>query len=419
LRKWTNFSTTINKLKELDTAICGFPDYREMYSKNILLELYRLAHRQFPWQRKPNSRRLVRYFKIFGHADVAPILLRKIGLTPKELYTLGLSFTGMFLDMFGMEDPIKIEIPGLVQDHVDFFLGHFSIELAAIKEKIAAAQSYDQDYVYAMNPLKIYPLVWVTLRNKRTLIAPVPTYLLNRFTEGVYYEICDAEGFSAAFGNSFQEYIGEVLAAANKARKSVILSEREYHVGKELKHSVDWILADESGTLFIECKTKKIRYAAKIGLATTEVLDEDLEKMAGFVVQTYKTLIDAKNRAYEHWQPNEQTLYPVIVTLEDWYTFGDRIVKAIDDRILDALAKAKIPESILQTNPYTICSADEFELAAEIIGQVGIQKFMLKKVDNEHRYWSLGAYMPNYFRDEMKSVGNLFPDAERAIHPSL
>jgi len=41
--------------------------------------------------------------------------------------------------------------------------------------------------------------------------------------------------------------------------------------------------------LFIECKTKKLRYGAKIGL------DEDLEKMAGFIVQIYKTLTDALN----------------------------------------------------------------------------------------------------------------------------
>lgn len=52
-------------------------------------------------------------------------------------------------------------------------------------------------------------------------------------------------------------------------------------------------MSDESATLFIECKTKKIRYEAKSSIASTTVLDEELEKMADFVVQSYKTLLDA------------------------------------------------------------------------------------------------------------------------------
>jgi hypothetical protein len=39
----------------------------------------------------------------------------------------------------------------------------------------------------------------------------------------------------------------------------------------------------------------------KVGLASTDILNEDLDKMAGFIVHIYKTLTDAMKGRYPHW----------------------------------------------------------------------------------------------------------------------
>jgi hypothetical protein len=313
---------------------------------------------------------------------------------------------------------VNLDVPGLTQESLNKFVRHFAIDIAHLKRQIAAAQSYDQDYGYTLSPLKIFPLVWVDLKNQRSLIAPVPTFLVRRFTEGVYYEVCNAPNFSKAFGNAFQRYVGEVLHATNEDPKSKILPEHEYHVGKERKDIVDWIVTDDTADLFIECKTKKIRYASKIALAKTEVLDEDLDKMATFIVQAYKTLKDAQQGLYEHWSPKGRPIYPIIVTLEDWYVSLPNIVTAIDERVRKKLAELNIDDLVLQQNPYTICSVADLERAMQVIAQVGARPFMNRRFEGDTRFWPIRSFMLSAFKDEMRHVRtNLFPDEMDRIGP--
>lgn len=315
-RTWDVLANAINKLKDLENGIGKH--YDKLLEKNILLEMYRIAHRQFPWQHRHPGALLTRYFKIFGRPELDALLEQRIGLNAKTLYVIGLALMGVFLERFGLTLPPRVEITGITKAHVDRFIDHFSRDLATLRKAVADAQSYDQDYAYALNPLKITPLIRTDVNGTPMLIAPIPAYLLQRFTEGVYYEILDAPGFAAAFGTAFQDYVGEALAVVNKGTAFTVLPEAMYHVGKDQKHTVDWIVSDASADLFVECKTKRIRYAAKIALASTGVLDEDLDKMAGFVVQIYKMLADAQQGLYPQWKPSDRAVYPIVLTLEEW-----------------------------------------------------------------------------------------------------
>ena len=194
-------------------------------------------------QRPPNNRVLLRYFRIFGTPQFDPILKASIGISAVELYTLGLAFTGHFLNEFGFGLPERIEFPEITPEGFARFVDHFSTSMDSLRQQAKEQQSYDQDYAYTFNPLRRYPLIQVISDGKRGLIAPIPTFLFWRFTEGVYYEICDAAGFSDVFGSSFQNYVGDVLAAINKPVSFLILAEQDYHVGKNRKDSVDWIVS--------------------------------------------------------------------------------------------------------------------------------------------------------------------------------
>src|ERR1700732_3006197 len=69
LRQWKTFSTIINAIKELENDIYG-----ALGGKNILIEMLRVAHRQFIWQSNiPNSGATVRYYKIFNRDRISEI----------------------------------------------------------------------------------------------------------------------------------------------------------------------------------------------------------------------------------------------------------------------------------------------------------------------------------------------------------
>jgi hypothetical protein len=420
MRTWEHFSSAVNKLKQLENSIAGNPAYRSLFKENILQEIFRMSHRQFHWQQQPNTDDLMRYFKIFGSTELEPILVRELGLNARQLYMLGLGVIALYLDNFGINEPVQVDMKGILdQEHVDRFIGRFSIGIDDLRENIKETQSYDQDFAYTMNPLLVNPLIWITENGRRVLIAPIPTYVLRRFTEGIYYEICNSEGFSDAFGPSFQNYVGEVLSATTRDSAASFLEEETYKVGKIRKDSVDWIMKDDTATLFIECKTKKVRYEAKVALTDTVALNKDLEKMADSVVQVYKTLVDALNGHYNHWQPDDRPIYPMIVNLEEWFAFGDGIVPVIDERVRIKLIEAGMNPELLAQHPYSICSVKDLEYSASVMAQVGILEYMQLKNDEEHRYWSHGSYASSNFYQQMKNRQDLFPDAWTAIHPGL
>ena len=120
----------MNRLKNIENEIT-----KQFYSKdNVLLEMYRLAHREFPWQSLPSSIWINRYYKNFSHPKLDAIIQRVTGLTAQELYMFGLGLTGFYLQTFALDYPARIELPNIAPEKFDLFLQRFSKDLSEIKK---------------------------------------------------------------------------------------------------------------------------------------------------------------------------------------------------------------------------------------------------------------------------------------------
>lgn len=98
-RSWNTLADALNKLRDLENGTAkAYPkDY------NVLLEMFRIAHRQFPWQQPQRATRaLSRYFKIFSTPDLSALIAQKTGLDAYQLYSIGLALTGFFMDGFAL-----------------------------------------------------------------------------------------------------------------------------------------------------------------------------------------------------------------------------------------------------------------------------------------------------------------------------
>jgi hypothetical protein len=259
LRSWRSFSATLNTLKDLDNDISD--RYGELYRSKIFVEMSRHAHHQFWWQRSYKlGPEVTRYLKIFSSPAVDAILQSHLGMSTRALYAIGLSFSGHFLGAYEFVAPIKIHLTSVTAQDVDRFLSLYARDMEAMRALCREAQSFDENFIYAFNPLLQYPLV--SYAGGSRLIAPAPRLLLRRFTEGVYYDV----------------------------------------IGKNKKRSIDWIASDTTGELFIECKTKRMRLDAKFALSDLTPLEGELDKLGYFAVQVYKTLTDALEGGYPHWR---------------------------------------------------------------------------------------------------------------------
>jgi hypothetical protein len=405
LRRWDDLAGAINHIKRLDNeAYVAFGDQRD-----VLLEMHRIAHRQFPWQTGMGVNSLMRAFKIFGGGTVEGFVIREFGMTMRQVLLIGMAMIGHFQKSAGMQnyDCSKLGIP---QDSSRAFFARLTSTVDALRVLTGKQQSYDPDWTYAWNPLEATPLVSFDRNHPERVICPIPYYLRRRISTGIFYDLVNTPGFDNAFGESFQVYVGEVVEFACKPPRFTIMPEESYKIGSKKFHGVDWVLSDNTGHLFIEAKTKRLTLGAKIR-SINDDLERDLVTIATAVVQHYQNILralDGKTR----WKPDGLPIYPLVLTLEDWFIFSPRVVEILNNHVRRLLGERGVSEQVLLDMPFTIASAHEFEAASQIIAEVGIGALMGKKTSTEQRSWSLLSFMRDRFGDEMKRVNWAIFEAE-------
>jgi hypothetical protein len=360
---------------------------------------------------------VMRASKVFGKAAVEAIVVRELGMTTRQFLLLGMALTGHFSKQSGMSTNQDYKIAlGISRDASAAFFGRITCTVEHLKAEIAKRQSYDRDWLYTWNPLEATPLVSFDPAFPDRVLCPIPRYLNRRAPAGIFYDIVKSAGFDNPFGNSFQAYVGEVINATCSPPRFSVLAEQPYYVGTQKKHGVDWILSDSTGHLFIESKTKRLTVDAKIR-SDAVALDKDLVVMATAIVQHYANIRDALD-GKTRWVPDGLPVYPLVLTLEDWFIFSPRVAEMLSEHVRRLLGDASIRNTVLDEMPYTIVSAHEFEITSQIIAQVGIFPVMSKKTAPEQRGWSMLPLAKNEFREEIRHVNwRLFADDWARLWP--
>jgi hypothetical protein len=408
LKRWDYLSRVMNEIRTIENEISK----KYITPTNVLVEIHRIAHRQFPWQGNVNLKFLTRYFKIFVHPGLDQIINDTIHLSTQEIYVIGSLFLGNYLDRPFVTYPIEVRVKELDLAKVDKFLSRFSRKSGELKDNIMKEQEFNDKFAYSYSSLRTFPLVRMDYQGKDTILCPLLPLLLWRITNGLYYEICGAEDFGTYFGKSFQSYAGEVIVKSKMNTELDYLPEEQYYDGKNRKDTPDWIVFDKESALFVECKTKRMVYPAKVALSDEEPLRNELETMADFILQVYKTIRDYRDNKYPAFKfDNERHLFPVILTLEDWYLFGGKLLEDLKILVEKKIETSDIPSTYISEMPYSICSIDEFEDIMQIIQITGISQFMGKKAhDTEKSMWAFSSFINNDFPEEKKSIRFLFEE---------
>jgi len=415
LKKWRDLATAINHIRLLEDAAFVRSDGEQ---PDVILELHRIAHRQFPWQTKIGVNPMMRVFKVFGGDAVEAIVRRELGVSTRQFLLLGAAVSGRFLKNWGMSTSRDYGVLGVSTEVSEAFFGRITCALDELKEKIAERQSYDRDWAYTWNPLEATPLVSFHPEFPDRVICPIPRYLSRRVSTGIFYDLVRSTDFDNPFGNSFQAYVGAVINATCPQPPFVVLAEEPYYVGSQKMHGVDWVLSDGTGHLFVESKTKRLTLSART-LSDTDALERDLVVMARAITQHYRNIRDAL-AGKTRWAPNVLPIYPLILTLEDWFMLSPRVDEMLNKHVRAWLAETGIPEEMMQEWPYTVTSAHEFEIAIQVIAQVSISAVMAGKTAGEQRRWSLLQFINTNFKDEMKHVNwRLFADDWERLKASL
>ncbi|OQY67096.1 hypothetical protein B6D29_02280 [Microgenomates bacterium UTCPR1] len=400
---WNHLVDAINRLKALEGEIAKIYITKD----NVLVELNRIAHRMFHLQHRPSNQDFARYWILYSDQELEKLIYKTIGLTVEEIFLISLACTGFYIKKFAMYYPPDIRLKGITQEKIDRYFSHFSISYESLKEKLKGEQTFDEKYVYAYSAYYKYPIIRLPYEEKDSLVCPIPRLLVERFTNGLYYEICNSTNFDHIFGEAYQNFIGNLLSKVYSNQE--IFSESTYKTKYGEKRTVDWIVDDGSSTLFIECKTKRLRLGAKIGLLDLTEVNRELDKMADFILQVYKSVLDYKAGYYSKYvYKREKKINVMIVTLEEWFLFGNNLSVSLNTKVNNKLKDNNISLEIVKEHPYIVASTEDFEKFIQICKKATIQNVITARINNKEKQdWHLLNFLISEFKKEYLETKSL------------
>jgi hypothetical protein len=417
LREWRSLAKVMNELRELEDKFYAL----QGPAKNIMLELNRIAHRQFVWQAHPlTSAALMRYLKIFDTPQIDEICRSQTGMTVQTIYLCGMCFLGHFLSSPAIPLPVNSEIKQLSNTDIVKFVSFCSRPLRELREVLESEQVFDDRFAYAFSSLRGFPLIQMPWDGNDAIVCPIVTLLFWRITGGLYYSLCKHKQFGDAFGRSFQAYVGEVISRSISRPNSTLLAEQRYGQKALQRDSVDWILTDGDFALFLECKAKRLSWDAKAALNDIGPLELDLANLAAGIVQVYKAILDYRDGLYPHFPAKEGVeVFPAVVTLENWFMFGPKIRELLHNAIVEQLTESKLPVEILEELPYSVVCVADLETGLQCANLAGLRDYWTGKVgDAEMRDWNWSGYNQHRFGENVK-VKPLFADEYKDLFSAV
>lgn len=327
LKRANSMGSVINKMKAIEEFIAK----HHIGQKNIMHEVsVRLAHRQFKYQTdRPSNESMVRYSKIFGHPQMIPIVKRKLGLEPKQLFTLGTSMFGNYSQYIGMFYPLEdLSLTGITQADYDQFMSLYSKPLDEIKAMLTnpSERHLDDQFFYGHHSLYTYPIIFTEINGRPAHVCPLPRLLYWRLTSGLYYDLYREKGFDNVFGQAFEEYVGSMLAKTFDG-SGIGIYPGEQNTATS-PNRCDWVIDQPDQCLIDECKTKRLTMGAKTSLLDDKELFEQLGLLGDAVTQAYLSLKAYRDGTYRNptfTLAAEKKAYICVTTLEKWYLMGEQI----------------------------------------------------------------------------------------------
>ncbi|MBK3451034.1 hypothetical protein [Pseudomonas haemolytica] len=394
-----DFVCAFNLAKNIPDALIGMRP-----QERIMREMSRIYSQQSTWKTGKDLQTLARYLRIYSYPDLHEVLLKATGMSIKHHMLMGAAITGHLLGSYWYSPLQSFEVFGISNQMRDSFWNRVSSNVNDLREAVRKEQKYDDDWAYTFNPLMEKPFIRGLTRDPNMAVCPIPSYLLQRITEGLFFDIKSINGFGNSYGAAFEHYVKGITEQLSGERGFKIIEGAEYKIGKDKKHGVDLILEGKDIAILIECKTKKMVWDARYGYGEESLISE-IEKLAKFVVQNYKNLIDVVN-GNANWKCLGRNLYPMVVTLGDFVMMDPVIIARFESEILDKLSIEGLPHEIQFEYPYLVVSIEEYEKLIQILDLVGFEEFFGKFKASNSKGWEVTRFLHEVYSVEISTRMN-------------
>lgn len=300
-------------------------------NENIIDELHRIGHRQFPWQRTwVRSGELYKYLYIYCQGVCADYFKEKYDLDIIDyvsaafiLFTQHVGRTWMpLLDSPG-KLPVSLDVIRKTTEMLSSSTWTAHCEAAALVSKFEAEASAPIPVAYQPSYLRLKPIIRYD-RGRRTLYtAPLPDLILLRVTAGLFYDLASGKNPVTTDANKrFEEYSRKVIKAFIPEFDPC--PSEKYGTKKNPGETPDILLKRDGKIVSVmECKATKLTYAAQYGEHPRDDAREGYDQIVKAIFQLWRYFAHVREKLIDHDVAEDVT--GVILTLDSWTQMGVNI----------------------------------------------------------------------------------------------
>ncbi|MDF1847015.1 MAG: hypothetical protein P1U69_07440 [Parvibaculaceae bacterium] len=318
--KFTAGATAANHLRNMENA-----ESRIFLKRvDVLREMPRIAHRQFPWQRGySNVSRFYRYAYLYGLGVCGEFFRHTHGLTLNDFSLVGFALHAAFQKSPNISRDYSLEEIGITPDTMEAALTLLSTPITnaraeAAKLVRAANKNTATPLPTAYQPsfLRHSPILAFGANNER-LRAPLPDLIHQRITSGVYYDLIKGgTHLRNEAADRFEQYSADYIAAM-MPRFSVGRSEN-YGSRKRPIFTPDVLVKDNDEiVVVVECKATKLTFGAQFAEDPMAEAESAYHEIANGVFQIWRYFSHAR-RGIAGPDVVRPDAHGMVLTLDTW-----------------------------------------------------------------------------------------------------
>lgn len=401
-----NMATATNFLRDAENYEAGA--YLER--TNLMVEMHRIAHRQFGWQRGfATSERLYRFVYIYGQGACAAYFQQVHGLSIEDFLKVGfVLFTQLHHQPWAK--PVSVPEIGVDEELIGRALPLLSLDLADVRTETAAligrmAEKGEQRLAYLPSALRQYPVI----RDAKTdsYIAPLPQLIMSRMTSGLYYDLAGGpQHVLTEANNRFEQYARKVIAAFYP--RFQVLSSQRYGPKKAGIDSPDVLVMDGDRVVaVVECKATKLTFEAQFADDPMATAKRAYDQLVKGVSQMWRFFSHARRGIYAG-KPVSPTAHGVLLTMDAWMQMAGELRTAAQQAARDLL-KDDPDVTDEDMRPIVFCSMQDLADVMIISTADQFLATLEKAVTNEYFGWGLREVRRNAGGEEVAQEFPLDP----------
>ena len=384
---------------------------------SVFSEMRRIAQRQFHWQRgKMNKATFFKAAYLYTFPEAAEYFQRKYGVSISDFCFSGFALATMLQShpavktAMDIDERLPIEPTVLAQ-----CIGMYAEAEVVLRREAETMMQVTGHAAYQSSVLRKWPCLLIEA--KGIILGPIPDLVIERFTNGLYYDLVDNPG-------ELRDLIGKRFESLCRLMFEAFLpdigTEPEFKYGSS-RHRIDspdLFLVDQGETVaIIECKAKKAPISVKLGEEIDPLNDPAFADLAKGTFQIWRFVSHVRRGLVE--PPGGKLgkdVLGVVLLLDTWLeTSGDQMNEVFARA--QKLCAEKEPEISSEDQiPVALCNVDELEDVLKSTTAVGFFRTLHEAAQPERRGWMLSGLAVEVAADERVDKGDpLEPYTEEVI----